>query len=395
MPSFHIPINSQSRKSLCFHAQGQSYQFKALPFSLSTAPMEFTVVVKEVKLMALHTGIRIHQYLHDWLARARPHQTCLQQTQNLVALCQELGWMVNMEKSELDPKQIFNIVGYQFNLKEGKVRPTLRSLADLNCKDTENALQANLFSCLVWKLMSFISLLTATEKQVHLVRLDMRSIQWHLKKRWMVPESLEKVIPVPRSLHPSLKWWLQEENVLQNQLSHPPQSCSANLYRHIKRRVGHIYKQFLKKDSLSGPKRVPRPLLKQDHLITTDNTTVVAYMNKEGLCALLWRILTWYSRKQVTLKARHISCWLNVIADKLSRLGQTIHPKWSLLSEVDMHQKAPASSGSVCKEVQQQIASICVSSSRPPSLESGCTQPAPGGFESLCLPTGSHLGQSG
>ena len=45
-------------------------------------------------------------------------------------------------------------------------------------------------------------------------------------------------------------------------------------------------------------------------VITTDNTTVVVCMKKEGgevgpSCALLWRILTWYSRKQVTL-ARYI-----------------------------------------------------------------------------------------
>ena len=43
-------------------------------------------------------------------------------------------------------------------------------------------------------------------------------------------------------------------------------------------------------------------------LVATDNTTVVSYINKEGgmrsgpLCALLWRILTWCTRKQVTLK---------------------------------------------------------------------------------------------
>ena len=85
--------------------------------------MEFTVVAKEVKLMALQRGIRIHQYLDDWLVRATSHQTCLQHTQTLVALCRELGWLVN-EKSELDPKQVFNFVGYQFDLKEGKVRPT-------------------------------------------------------------------------------------------------------------------------------------------------------------------------------------------------------------------------------------------------------------------------------
>ena len=71
-------------------------------------------------------------------------------------------------------------------------------------------------------------------------------------------------------------------------------------------------------------------------LVATDNTTVVAYINKEGgdesgsLCALLWRILSWCTRQQVTLRARHIPSRLNVIADKLSRLGQTIQTEWSL-----------------------------------------------------------------
>ena len=107
-----------------FHIKGLSYQFKALPFGLSTALMEFTVVAEEVKLMALQRGKRIHQYLDNWLVRATSHQTCLQHTQTLVALCWERGWLVNKEKSELDPNQVFNFVGYQFDLREGKVRPT-------------------------------------------------------------------------------------------------------------------------------------------------------------------------------------------------------------------------------------------------------------------------------
>ena len=70
--------------------------------------------------------------------------------------------------------------------------------------------------------------------------------------------------------------------------------------------------------------------------MATANTTVVAYINKEGgmklgpLCAILWRILTWCTRRQVTLKARHIPGRLNVIA----RLGQTIQMEWSLHPEV-------------------------------------------------------------
>ena len=94
---FHIPRQEQSRKYLRFHVQGRTYQFTALPFGLSTAPMEFTVVAKEVKLMAIHKGIRIHQYLDDWLVRATSHPVCLQHTQNLVKICQELGWLVNLE----------------------------------------------------------------------------------------------------------------------------------------------------------------------------------------------------------------------------------------------------------------------------------------------------------
>ena len=80
---FHSPIQEQSRKYLRFHVQGQTYQFKALPFGMSTAPMEFAVVVKEVKLMAIHKGIRIHQYIDDWLVRARSHQAYTGSSKNV------------------------------------------------------------------------------------------------------------------------------------------------------------------------------------------------------------------------------------------------------------------------------------------------------------------------
>ena len=161
------------------------------------------MVAKEVKLMVIHRGIRIHQNLDDWLVRATSHQACLQHTQELVQICQDLGWLVNLEKSELEPKQVFDFVGYRFDLQSGRVRPT---------SDCWQALQEKILGlfrlpiCRVQEFMSLIGLLTTTEKQVHLGRLHMRPIQWHLKSNWRVPESLEKVIPIPRSLHPHLQW---------------------------------------------------------------------------------------------------------------------------------------------------------------------------------------------
>ena len=56
---FHIPIHTRSQKYLGFHFQNQSYQFRALPFSLSTAPMEFTCVVKPPQRI-LPSGHPIH-----------------------------------------------------------------------------------------------------------------------------------------------------------------------------------------------------------------------------------------------------------------------------------------------------------------------------------------------
>ena len=309
---FHIPIQEQSRKYLRFHVQGRTYQFKALPFGLSTAPMEFTVLAKEVKLMAAHKGIRIHQYLDDWLVRAGTHQVCLQHTRILIKMCQDLGWLVNLEKSELEPQQVFNFVSYQFDLRSGRVRPTLDRWQSLQGKiQTLLSLPA----CPDRQFMSLIGLLTATEKQVHLGRLHMRPIQWHLKNNWRVPESLEKVIPLPRSLHPHLQWWLDESNVLQGQPLHPIRHALEIFTDASKEGWGAHLNEFTARGSWSVPesklhinylklkavllalKEFQNLCTNQIVIVATDNTTVVAYINKEGgmksgpLCALLWKIL--------------------------------------------------------------------------------------------------------
>ena len=140
--------------------------------------------------------------------------------------------------------------------------------------------------------------------------LHMRPIQWHVKKNWRVPETMAKVIPIPKSFHPHLKWWLEESSVLQGQPLQPTKTCYGDFYRCIKRRVGCSLKRVLykgrlvpfrkqtahklsgTKGGLSGPKRVQDLCSNNIVLIATDNSTVVAYINKEGgmksgpLCAL-------------------------------------------------------------------------------------------------------------
>ena len=283
--------------------------------------------------------------------------TCLQHTQTLLALCQQLGWVVNMKKSELIPQQVFNFVGYRFDLVTGRVLPTPDRWTTLQEKLKFIKNQKN---CTVRQFMSLIGLLTATEKQVWSGRLHMRPIQWHLQRHWHVPEVLE-VILVPQSLHPHLDWWSEESNVLRGQPLHPLQhalqlftdasnegwgahlgdSTAIGVWSVIESRL-HI--NFLElKAVFLALKSFEHLCRDQIVLVATDNTTVVSYINKQGgmksgsLCALLWRLLSWCHPRGIVLRARHIPGRLNVIADKLSRHNQVIQTEWSLSQQVFNH----------------------------------------------------------
>ena len=126
---------------------------------------------------------------------------------------------------------------------------------------------------------------------------------------------------------PHLQWWLEEDNVLQGQPLHPVKHALQIFTDASKEGWGAHLNKFTARGSWSVPesklhinylelkavflalKEFQNLCVDKIVLVATDNTTVVAYINKEGgmrsgpLCALLWRILTWCSQRQVTLKA--------------------------------------------------------------------------------------------
>ena len=58
-----------------------------------------------------------------------------------------------------------------------------------------------------------------------------------------------------------------------------------------------------------------------------------------------------------------------------------------------MQQVAPAQNRLICHEVQQQVASVCVTGTGSPGHSSGCAQSAMVGSEGIHLPTISHSGK--
>ena len=199
-------------------------------------------------------------------------------------------------------------VGFEFDL-----RSNTGPLAEPSGQNTGNTVTTGL-SCPAVHVSD--SLLTATEKQVHL-GLDMRPIQWHLKIYWRVPDS--------RSLHPHFQWWLKEDNVLTGQPLHPIKHALQIFTDASKEWWGARLNERAARGSWSPQEsrqhinyldlKAIFLILKEFQglcsnkvlLVAANNTTVVSYINKERdmsgpLCALLWRILTWCTRKQVTIK---------------------------------------------------------------------------------------------
>ena len=136
----------------------------------------------------------------------------------MVVLCQESWQLVNREKSELVPKQVSDFVGYQLDLKAGKDQMHHEALADFNSKDP-NIIEPSGLSSLAAHVPHRI--IHHREAGPPSSTPYIVLIQWHLKNNLRVPEPPEKVIHIPSLLHPNIKWWMQENNVLQSEPLHP------------------------------------------------------------------------------------------------------------------------------------------------------------------------------
>ena len=117
----HIPIHRLSRKYLRFTLRGRVYQFKALPFGLSTCPFVFTrlmtVIVTFLSVIATflrRRAITLHPYLDDWLARNQNRRRLLEHRQFILSLINSLGLIINFEKSDLVPAQVLTFIGLEF-----------------------------------------------------------------------------------------------------------------------------------------------------------------------------------------------------------------------------------------------------------------------------------------
>ena len=210
---FQIPVHPSSRKLLRFVSNDTVYQFKALCFGLSTAPLVFTRVFAAVSSWAHARRIRLLQYLDDWLILTTSQIKTRQHVNQLLSLCRSLGIVINTEKSDLSLSRsieylcmIVDTVSARAFPTEARIQKFLSLARKFLAQPSPPARR--------WKVL--LGHMSSLEKLVPRARLRMRSLQWHLKSNWSTEtDPPHLLVPRSRQVDRDISWWMARNHLLE------------------------------------------------------------------------------------------------------------------------------------------------------------------------------------
>ncbi|KAI2660482.1 ORF V: Enzymatic polyprotein [Labeo rohita] len=352
---FHVSILPRHRPFLRFAFEGRAYQYKVLPFGLSLSPRVFTKIAKAALSPLWQMGIRILNYLDDWLLIAHSRDLLCEQRDLVLRHLSHLGLQVNREKSKLSPVQRISFLGVELDSVSMTARLTNeRAQSVLKCLES-------------FRHKTAVPLKTFQRLLGHMVAAAA-----------VTPLGLLHMRPLQRWLHDRVPRWARHRGTLRIGVSlqcrrlFSPWSDPAFLQAGVP--LGQVSRHLVvytdasstgwgavcngqaASGSWTGPRlqwhinclellavllalRRFRPTLRHNHvLVRTDSTATVAYINRQGglrsrrMSQLARHLLLWSQTWLKSLRAIHIPGELNRAADQLSR--QSTHPgEWRLHPE--------------------------------------------------------------
>ncbi|KAL0201521.1 hypothetical protein M9458_004708, partial [Cirrhinus mrigala] len=365
---FHIQIAPRHRRFLRFAFEGRAYQFKVLPFGLALAPRTFTKCINAALSPLRQSGIRILNYLDDWLVIAQSRDTLENHKCQLLEHLKRLGLTINVQKSKLRPMQNIAFLGMDLDSRSMRARlsranavfdqlshlvQTGESGGSEMLSETVRAYGSS--GCGVSARASAYETASAMAKIPGAKqRVEERSFACLSDSRmhatlapWFNTRMFEQGVSMGRvvsrkivTTDASLTGWgaLCEGRPAYGTWTRAQAKWHINCLE--LKAVFLALQGFL-------------PLIKDRHvLVRTDNTTVVSYINHQGgirsrsLQRLAERFLLWADRNLLSIRAVHVPGSQNCGADMLSRGGpvhgewrlhpQTIQMIWSLFGEAEI-----------------------------------------------------------
>lgn len=355
-----IPIARKHQRLLRFRWRDCDYQFRAMPFGLSCAPLVFTKMMRPVVAQWRSKGIRCVIYLDDLLLMAVSPRQAIQHAQIVLQDLMDLGLSPSLKKSVLRPSQEMEFLGATINTHLRRL-----SLPKRRVDSVRTAIRKLLKtkSCSLRQLSSVIGLLQSTMPMVPDARLHTRHLLRLRRSAWFSNSNWESKVTLLPSQTQELEWWISALSINNHLLQGPLFPVSpilsmetdasisgwgaviTQMHRSLRQRFTRnttrgffswnvrnmsnnarelLAAIFAMKSFLS---RLPSARRGEEQyvLIKTDNMVTASYINKRGgrtdyLSRMMEDTLMEVERRNIRVMAQYLPGKLNTVADSLSRV---------------------------------------------------------------------------
>ena len=348
---FHISMHRNTWRYLRFIWMGKIYHFVALPFGLSPAPYIFTMVSRELGIIARRNGIRLKLYIDDWLNLHRSREQCVMNTTSLIKLAQELGFNIKPEKSDFVPSTQFKYLGVTFDTVKFTAQPNPDRINNLTTLLTRlRTSQSTTYRI----LSSLLGMMESMSDLLPIARVHKRPLQREVADRIVDKDDFDQKVSLGQwFLDATLQWtnqeWLRSSvpirplnNIvyLHSDAStkgwggHTEETTVSGLWN---REESQSHINHLELESVFRCLQSLQEIFKDKHVIICgDNVTSLAYLRKQGgtvsrtLSLRAEEILIWTHNHHIQISTEFIPGQLNVLADELSRRNQVLATEWTI-----------------------------------------------------------------
>ena len=340
-----IAVHPLFFRFLTFIFMGVYYQYTCLPQGLTSSPRIFTKVMKIVLTYLRSFAIKIAAWLDDFLLAACSAESVKSHADFTIQTFQDLGFVPNLAKSQLVPVQrihhvglVWDSVAFTVSVPEDKiVAVQSKCHIALSSKVSIRFLSSILGSLEFFRWGCPVAALHYRGLQ--------RNINFFLSRN--LPYSYE--VSISEEARSDLDWWSSCGSSLPPR-SLSPFSADITIFTDAS---NSGWGAWTSSNSVSGKwseseneyhinvlellavlyafQSLYRTTYSCSILVKSDNSTVVAYINKQGgttcrkLCNLAIELWDFCVVRNIRLAASHVAGVLNVQADKLSRLDVVDH----------------------------------------------------------------------
>ena len=357
---YSVPIHITHKKYLRFMWHGDMLQFRAMPNGYCEAMRVFTKLLKPVFATLRETGYESVIYVDDSLLQGDTFGECFENIRETLQCLQELGFVIHPSKSVLRPTQIITFLGFVIDT----VKMTVTLTPEKKEKIREMGIGLLSVESITVRMVSrFIGNLTASFEAVPFGRLYYRNLEFCKTRSLGVNKyNFDGPCTLSDESKREIKWWIDNirdsfayiKNIPEiDHVIHTDASkhlgggwgASDGKNENINGRWSFEEQKMdincleLKAKKLAVQSYVPLYDVCHHIRIMSDNTSAIAYLNKQGgtRCmaqnVLAIEIWEYVKERGIHISAAHIPGKHNILADEASRKFQDA-AEWKIDPEI-------------------------------------------------------------